>query len=458
MEELIKLIEKTLRNDLNYELDNELVNKVFYTEYLIDAHLVSTMKDMVEYSENMTVTDERDILKFDTIVSLMLNRFFDIYDRAQKINKDDYLEFKKTIEKIQYVFPTKLKDKQEKLKNKLKDFKDSNFLIKSGLLHSLFEFIEYRYVEFIDESIIKNIFDSNKFLFRKAKRAYNLLKELFDTFNISIQLTSDSNLKPQFNVRDNKKLNKQQIENISFYLCLSKETFIGFFNEFSKILESEIIEKIKTAYSNKNKDVSKEFKELRDYINNNYKRKYAETKNEKKGKRCFAIMKVRNINIFSLSGYDYDLNENIGILYIANNINKNVFAGKYKYAKISDNVKRYVDISDIYNDLDTPIEFKNDNEIDKNNNDKVGLVYGCCERKMLACYEENNNTYIDNCTDVFTFYIKYLPCPKCQPAIRNLNSEVYALYVNYKDMINKLSSNEKLKIRKAKIVKNFILP
>ena len=123
------------------------------------------------------------------------------------------------------------------------------------------------------------------------------------------------------------------------------------------------------------------------------------------------------------------------------------------------NTKRYVHIKklgDVYEELNSPILFSLDNEVDKINSSAVGDAYGCCERKMLA-WCENNNLISKSANDSLMFYIKYLPCEKCQPAIQNYNSLIYALYINYNDMVKKLLSNKPIEIKMARRVSRYIL-
>lgn len=437
MNGLIDLVKKSLNDDFSDQSNGNIVNKVFYTEYLIDMHLVLSMRRMIDENDTDTVYDEKNVLKFDTILGLLLNEFSELYRKAQIIIEDYY-------------------DSLSKLEqNKLSVFLDydHHFMIDCESLSSVFSFSENRNLKFLDNSIINRIFNTDKDLFKYVKKAYYLLKVLFNTFNITV----DNSLKPHFNSDLNSKLNRQQIDNIAFYLSLTKETFVKFYNEFSNIFVDEVNNKVSKVWLSN--DAINEFDSLKKYINEKHRGKYGT--NCKTAEKCFSIMNVGSYNFFSLSGNDlnYDANDNANIV---NQINKNVFNRKYIYGNISNNTKRYVTLKqtdNVYEVLNSPIQFLNDNEVKKckiDRTDEVGDAYGCCERKMLSSYENCNNT-LDSSNDVYKFFIKYLPCQKCQPALRNLNCKIYALFINYSDMINKLSSDRPLKIREGSKVEFYTL-
>ena len=159
-----------------------------------------------------------------------------------------------------------------------------------------------------------------------------------------------------------------------------------------------------------------EFKNLKNLLSSNEETK--ETFID--GKKCFAICKSKRKTYFALSGIDYDLNKGkINYLSIVNNdvisvghAIKKVYPN-WIYAQLLDNTKSYTYsfavmtysglVQDFYNDV-------------MGNSSNLAQSYSCCERKIFSHIPLTNKKY--------EFFIKYLPCKKCLPAMGVKNKRI----------------------------------
>ena len=170
------------------------------------------------------------------------------------------------------------------------------------------------------------------------------------------------------------------------------------------------------SYLQKKED---EFEELKNLLSSD--------KNAKKlfieGKRCFAICKSKRKTYFALSGIDYNLNGkksisplivNNAIVSVGNSIKK--IHRNWTYAQLSDNTECYMD------DFSEPGSMIYGNSIRTFRDDlnkgtyNIGMSYSCCERKLFANIPQSNRKY--------EFFIKYLPCKKCLPAMGKKNKKI----------------------------------
>lgn len=172
------------------------------------------------------------------------------------------------------------------------------------------------------------------------------------------------------------------------------------------------------------------------------------------GKGCFAIMEVvGKDNYFSLSSQDDYLGSThsgfltlkCNIESLAYSINRDVFQGKFRWAPLSDDTKRYTILIKSEEDknkyIGTPITLSSDTE--PLNANIVGSTYGCCERKMLAAC---NNDKLDK-----IIYSRWAPCEKCMPALyeEKGNVRIFALFEKPKDRIDNNSDVKEYIITKS---------
>lgn len=141
------------------------------------------------------------------------------------------------------------------------------------------------------------------------------------------------------------------------------------------------------------------------------------------GKKCFAICKSKRKTYFALSGIDYNLNSgksisplivNNAIVSVGNSIKK--IHRNWTYAQLSDNTECYMD------DFSEPGSMIYGNSIRTFRDDlnkgtyNIGMSYSCCERKIFSHIPPANKKY--------EFFIKYLPCKKCLPAMGMKNKKI----------------------------------
>lgn len=131
------------------------------------------------------------------------------------------------------------------------------------------------------------------------------------------------------------------------------------------------------------------------------------------GKRCFAICNSKRKTYFALSGIDYN-GTSISPLIVNNDVVsvgvsiKKIYRN-WTYAQLSDDTKCYMDSlfepgSMVYG---SPVRTFRD-DLNKGIY-KIEKSYSCCERKIFSHVPQTNKKY--------EFFIKYLPCKKCLPAM-----------------------------------------
>lgn len=130
-------------------------------------------------------------------------------------------------------------------------------------------------------------------------------------------------------------------------------------------------------------------------------------------KKCFAICNSKRKTYFALSGIDYN-GTSISPLIVNNDVVsvgvsiKKIYRS-WTYAQLSDDTKCYMDSlfepgSMVYG---SPIRTFRD-DLNKGIY-KIEKSYSCCERKIFSHVPQTNKKY--------EFFIKYLPCKKCLPAM-----------------------------------------
>ena len=177
------------------------------------------------------------------------------------------------------------------------------------------------------------------------------------------------------------------------------------------------------------------------------------------GKKCFAICKSKRKTYFALSGIDYDLNKGkINYLSIVNNdvisvghAIKKVYPN-WIYAQLLDNTKSYTCgfavmiysgiVHDFYNDV-------------MGRSSNLVPSYSCCERKIFSHIPLTNKKY--------DFFIKYLPCKKCLPAMGMKNKKIVS-YVPFekkgfgKDILyTTVLVKEKKYLKQYKVEESYIV-
>lgn len=112
-------------------------------------------------------------------------------------------------------------------------------------------------------------------------------------------------------------------------------------------------------------------------------------------------------------------------------VRKHIYS--FNWAYLSDSTLRYNELGERdenANYISKPVELINDPEIfdwEKQKGD-IGTSYACCERKMLAFSNNNNNK---------TFFVRWAPCFKCRPALvsNSYNLKINALANNFDSWI-----------------------
>ena len=286
MENLIELIKEYFKIDFdnNFENEQEFNNKQFFIGYLIDVHLVNYMKELIDKSNGDRVNDDSNILKFDTLVGIVIENFWDLYRRAQALHYEDTIDFN---------------EEQNLLKSIIINDNDSNNMLYYDVIELFRNYINDDKHKRIGShrisinSIINEIFQSNDEIFNVIKKRYNVLKKVFYIFNY--EFVWDLELLSDFDIQ----MRNELFNVVIFYLCLTKRTFIEFIDEIKDKLKKEIIPMIEHIY--KYNKLDNEFEMLRRYINMNHMGKFGE---KDKAKKCFAMLLGKNINLFSLSGDD----------------------------------------------------------------------------------------------------------------------------------------------------------
>lgn len=176
---------------------------------------------------------------------------------------------------------------------------------------------------------------------------------------------------------------------------------------------------------------------------------------------CFALMKEANgITYFALSGMKDHANEANNLKELASiimkecfnenvdstNIRKQIF--NYNWAYCTDDVLRYIELDDNIIYIYPPIKLGDDLTTNwAGDKDRLGRYYSCCERKLLA-FSQNDEEK--------TFFIRWAPCEKCRPALFETrgNKKIYALAFDYNSW---LKNGNKSDIKEYKIKKAYTL-
>ena len=167
----------------------------------------------------------------------------------------------------------------------------------------------------------------------------------------------------------------------------------------------------------------KEFEELKKILSSNEDAKGLFID----GKKCFAICKSKRKTYFALSGIDYNLNNktnnknsisplkvNNAIVSVGDSIKK--IHRNWIYAQLSDNTECYMNSFSEPNSMNYGGSIRTFRGDLNNGTYKIEGSYSCCERKIFASIPQSNRKY--------EFFIKYLPCKKCLPAMGMKNKKI----------------------------------
>lgn len=152
-----------------------------------------------------------------------------------------------------------------------------------------------------------------------------------------------------------------------------------------------------------------------------------------KGSSCVAVCFVDDRKCFALSGIDYNPSGNLAswaslqtddnekIISLGEAIEKNI---GLKYHQLNDETLSYT--NDIYG-KNIYYGFKGTSlkqyiESLSSSKEQVKMQYSCCERKILSG-DPNGNQYL--------FFIKYLPCVKCLPAVTDKDLRPVRIYTRF---------------------------
>ena len=211
---------------------------------------------------------------------------------------------------------------------------------------------------------------------------------------------------------------KNKIKGITY--LASKIWLLGLFDFNGEVKEecftSQKINKLLDEYEN-----------ILRILEKGYHGKKAYNKENRGG--CVAVCFTDDMKCFSLSGIDCDVSQNNmqGLSSIVEEDVKNM--GKIienktglTYCKLNKNTVRYVDCDSLdevvfdYQETCLSKDYINKSylEIKKN--------YTCCERKIVSSIPNRNN---------YVFFIKYLPCKKCLPAVKSTGSCSIKVYTRF---------------------------
>lgn len=150
---------------------------------------------------------------------------------------------------------------------------------------------------------------------------------------------------------------------------------------------------------------------------------------EEDGTPFFALSSVKDYHIdkecdrFSqlaneiIACFDNTYNKKVGDPRLSTN--------KIRWAFLNDNVESFFSGK---TRLKEPIVLSADNRINdwEKNKGEIGRDYGCCERKLFSFTQKNK---------INTFYIRWAPCYKCEPAFEQSLSRYKFAYFDFKDYL-----------------------
>ena len=194
--------------------------------------------------------------------------------------------------------------------------------------------------------------------------------------------------------------------------------------------------------------------------------------NKYSGKKqgCYTIFVLPNgEKYWALSGTDsWDRNKRLQMEMLVKYIFDNTFGWHHvtniytknhgiRYCPIRKKTMRYTEV--IEPDSNSKIKYVDKKEklgddlktrrIDKRKDDylrKIGLTYGCCERKIMSYLSDFNG---------ITIYSRWAPCEKCMPAIFELGKYTYYAYAkNYMEWIN---GGKPMKLEKYTVEKSYLV-
>ncbi|GEM_PF-1732660 len=403
--------------------DPEDIYEYSLWDYFADARLILDTVQIREPENNVAevqaINDEAEATMFSRSELFLQKVIFSIIvaiDSGEEGEQfipptipEDYLEYFKSgsfadsldeIEKLTYVF----------LNDYISDMPYSLYAASYDYIYKLFKIIvgdkvtQYKLVEYMDK-LHKSLWEvSNKrpFDFIKNMKTY-LGEELF--------------------VR-------------SLLMCDWAVFFINAFPKGQKILYSikDILYGMKDIFSSSPNE-EKDWKEI---IEKYYP--------EKQG--CFCVVLTDDDKIyFALSGFDYQGGKIIRpkiecFKKLAKYIISELNLKKDSYCSLNDATKRYTEIQSSRNSIKyiqgDPkfVYFFKDIKNNKINTQKLGAMFGCCERKILGFIELSQGKK-DNYGKI-SFFSRWAPCEKCMPAI--YLQKKYCFYA-FADSFNSLENN-----------------
>lgn len=162
------------------------------------------------------------------------------------------------------------------------------------------------------------------------------------------------------------------------------------------------------------------------------------------GSSCFGILEMSSNCYFALSGtkdyegikWDREMHPSNKLLELAGAINSYLFEGKYIWARLTDDVRRYTEVvRDNNNIIAIPGSISLGNDMEIQTVEQIGRTYSCCERKMQAA---NGHIFIND----KKFFARWAPCPKCVPALalEKGDIQIFAIAKDYGEWL-KIKNN-----------------
>lgn len=456
------------RDSLSDIEDNNLYEPLTYN-YFLEAHTIKLIED---YFATETKNEQRrkelyELMLYDTNIEIFIDNvrgLISSINNIEAIDRNDNF----SNENIENLIVS-----LQNLKENIDDDYDRYYIRNEN---ALLEFCENFNIDISKINIKHDIY--NKITYIDKNTLEKLLKILISNIenNYTKKYNILSDIKKTFlNFDKQSHYDKDDIFQIAFIIFSNKD-YDKYILNFIQNVKDKIITFLNSIALNSISNRQK----FSDILNSCspieqsklWNRRYAIGKTG-----CFATLHIKrnsngkfiNESYFSLSGakdyndhdrFNIDVKKYNEIRDLANTLNECFFNKKYIYAQLSNLCKAYTwpifDKNDIIKFRPNGfIQLADDYKIyDSGNASALGFTYGCCERKLIANIDKYKT--IDDIKK--TFYIKYVPCEKCQQAILDEKGEkeIYAVYNDSYEM-KMLDKKYALKPKKLSVKERYVL-
>ncbi len=277
-----------------------------------------------------------------------------------------------------------------------------------------------------EKKITRDRYEENRKYFQKELQAFFSIKGEIPSYRNEVnELIFDlvNNIEENYaviidKINETSRYIKNKIRGITY--LASKIWLLGLFDFNEEVKEecftSQKINKLLDEYENILRILEKEYHGKKAY-------------NKKNTGGCVAVCFTDDMKCFSLSGIDCDVSKNNlqGLSSIVEEDVKKVgelIENKtgLTYCKLNKDTVRYVrcdSLDEIYFDYQETCLSKDYVNIQYS---EIRENYTCCERKIVSSIPNRNN---------YVFFIKYLPCKKCLPAVKSTDSCSIKIYTRF---------------------------